>query len=163
MKTKTSPLYFCEIWTSNGSWLRAYSSLSGGRRGLFITDSSLAVGLKNRQWKPISIGGCVKITASGNRVFPLAVLLHQLPVEIGFHWRLCYTNRQWKHPISTGGCVKITASGNEFPLAVPKPGPPRFFYWRAITETASDNLWVPQAMSSFLLVLVRRTSQVWIR
>jgi hypothetical protein len=27
-----------------------------------------------------------------------------------------------------------------------------FFYWRAITETASDNLWVPQAMSSFLLV-----------
>jgi hypothetical protein len=74
-------------------------------------------------------------------------------VEIGFHWRLCYTNRQWKHPISTGGCVKITASGNGFPLAVPKPGPPRFFYWRAITETASDNLWVPQAMSSFLLVI----------
>jgi hypothetical protein len=24
-------------------------------------------------------------------------------VEIGFHWRFCYTNRQWKHPISTGG------------------------------------------------------------
>jgi hypothetical protein len=43
-------------------------------------------------------------------------------VEIGyFHWRFCYTNRQWKHPISTGGCVKITASGNGFPLAVPKP------------------------------------------
>jgi hypothetical protein len=57
MKTKTSPLYFCEIWTSkiasNGSWLRAYSSLSEGRRGVFITDSSLTVGLKNRQWKPI--------------------------------------------------------------------------------------------------------------
>jgi hypothetical protein len=48
-------------------------------------------------------------------------------VEIGFHWRFCYTNRQWKHPISTGGCVKITASGNRFPQAVPKPGPPRFF------------------------------------
>jgi hypothetical protein len=30
--------------------------------------------------------------------------------------------------------------------------PTSFFYWRAITETASDNLWVPQAMSSFLLV-----------
>jgi hypothetical protein len=73
-------------------------------------------------------------------------------VESGFHWRFCSTNRQWKHPISTGGCVKITASGNRFPLAVPKPGPPHFFYWRAITETASDNLWVPQAMSSFLLV-----------
>jgi hypothetical protein len=29
----------------------------GGRRGVFITDSSLAVGLKNRQWKPISTGG----------------------------------------------------------------------------------------------------------
>jgi hypothetical protein len=33
-----------------------------------------------------------------------------------------------------------------------------FFYWRAITETASDNLWVPQAMSSFLLVLESDTS-----
>jgi hypothetical protein len=59
--------------------------------------------------------------------------------------------------VYTGGYVtptasKITASGNGFPLAVPKPGPPRSFYWRAITETASDNLWVPQAMSSFLLV-----------
>jgi hypothetical protein len=28
--------------------------------------------LGNRKWKPISTGGCVKITASGNR-FPLAV------------------------------------------------------------------------------------------
>jgi hypothetical protein len=131
MKTKTSPLYFCEIWTSkiasNGSWLRAYSSLSGERRGVFITDSSLAVGLKNRQWKPISTGGYFNTTASGNRVFPRAVLLHQPPVEIGFHWRFCYTNRQWKYPISTDGCVKITASGNRFPLAVPKPGPPHFF------------------------------------
>jgi hypothetical protein len=60
-------------------------------------------------------------------IFPLAVLLHQPPVETYFHWRFCYTNRQWKYPISTGGCVKITASGNWFPLAVPKPGPPRFF------------------------------------
>jgi hypothetical protein len=156
MKTKTPPLYFCEIWTSkiasNGSWLRAYSSLSGVRRGLFITDISLAVGLKKRQWKLISTGGYLNTTASGNRVFPLGVVLHQPQVEIGFHWRLCCTNRQWKHLISTGGCVKITASENEFPLAVPKPDPPRFFYWRAITETASDNLWVPQAMSSFLLV-----------
>jgi hypothetical protein len=108
--------------------------------------------LKNRQWKPISTGGYLNTTDSGNRVFPLAVLLHQPPVEIGFHWRLCYINRQWKHPIFTGSCVKITASGNGFPLAVLKPGPPRFFYWRVITKTASDNLWVPQAMSSFLLV-----------
>jgi hypothetical protein len=142
MKTKTSPLYFCEIWTSkiasNGSWLRAYNSLSEGRRGVFITDSSLAVGLKNRQWKPISTGGYLNTTASGNRVFPLAVVLHQPPVEIGFHWRFCYTNRQWKHPISTGGS---------------QAGPTSFFYWRAITETTSDNLWVPQAMSSFLLLV----------
>jgi hypothetical protein len=93
--------------------------LSGGRRGVFITHSSLAVGLKTRQWKPISTGGYLNTTA-----------------------------------ISTGGCVKITASGNRFPLAVPKPGPPGFFYWRAVTETVSDNLWVPQALSSFLLVLM---------
>jgi hypothetical protein len=77
----------------------------------------------------MSTGGCVKITASGNR-FPLAVLLHQPSLEISY-------------PISTGGCVKITASGNRFPLAVPKSGSPYFFYWRAITETVSDNLWVP--------------------
>jgi hypothetical protein len=108
--------------------------------------------LKNRQWKPISTGGYLNTTTSGNRVFPLAVVLQQPPVETYFHWRFCYTNRQRKHPISTGGCVKITVSGNRFPLAVSKPGPPCFFYWRAITETASDNLWVPQAMSSFLLV-----------
>jgi hypothetical protein len=73
-------------------------------------------------------------------------------VETRFHWRLFYTNRQWKYPITTGGCVKRTASGNRFPLAVPKPGPPGFFYWRAVTETASDNLLVPQALSSFLVV-----------
>jgi hypothetical protein len=29
-----------------------------------------------------------------------------------------------------------------------------FFYWRAVTETASDNLWVPQAFNSFLLVAI---------
>jgi hypothetical protein len=112
--------------------------LSGGGRVVFITDSSLAVGLKNRQWKPISTGGSLNTTASGNRIFPLAVLLHQPPVEI---------------PISTGGCVKITASGNRFPLAVPKPGPPDFFTG-AIAETVSDNLWVPHALSSFLLVFI---------
>jgi hypothetical protein len=37
MKIKTSPHVFCEIWTSkiasNGSWLRAYSSLSGEEEG----------------------------------------------------------------------------------------------------------------------------------
>jgi hypothetical protein len=53
--------------------------------------------------------------------------------------------------------VEISASGNRFPLAVPKPGPPGFFYWRAVTETDSDNLWVPQALSSFLLVVARRS------
>jgi hypothetical protein len=42
----------------------------------------------------------------------MVVLLHQPPVEI------------------SGGCVKITASGNRFPLAVPKPGPPRFLLAR---------------------------------
>jgi hypothetical protein len=51
-------------------------------------------------------------------------------VEIGFHWRFCYTKRQWKYPISTAGFVKITASVNRFPLAVPKPGPPRFLVAR---------------------------------
>jgi hypothetical protein len=65
------PYIFCEIWTSkiasNGSWLRAYSSLSGGgkKRGIY-----------NRQFT----GGW----------------LEKPPVEIGFHWRFCYTNRQWK-------------------------------------------------------------------
>jgi hypothetical protein len=74
----------------------------------------------------------------------MAVILTQPPVEIGyFHWRFCYTNRQWKYPnrqwkfVSTGGS---------------QAGPTSFFYWRAITETARDNLWVSQAMSSFLLV-----------
>jgi hypothetical protein len=46
----------------------------GGRRGVFITHSSLAVGLKNRQWKPIFTGGYLNTTASG-RIFPLAVVL----------------------------------------------------------------------------------------
>jgi hypothetical protein len=69
--------------------------------------------------------------------FPLGFLLNQPPVEISyFHWRLCYDNRQWKY-VSTGGS---------------QARPTYFFYWRAVTETASDNLWVPQALSSFLLV-----------
>jgi hypothetical protein len=118
---------------------------------VFITHSSLVVGLKNRQWKPISTSGYVNTTASGNRIFPLAVgvteplveirfslavRLHQPPVEI---WRLCYDNRQWKY-VSTGGS---------------QAGPIWFFYCRAVTETASDNLWVPQTLSSFLLVVGR--------
>jgi hypothetical protein len=42
--------------------------------------------LHNRQWKhPISTGGCVKITASGNR-FPLAVF--KAGPTCFFHWRL---------------------------------------------------------------------------
>ena len=59
-----------------------------GEDGYFITDSSLAVGLKNRQWKPISTGGYLNTTASGNRVFPLAVGVTEPPVETYFHWRL---------------------------------------------------------------------------
>jgi hypothetical protein len=39
---------------------------------VFITYSSLAVDLKNRQWKYIYTGGCVKRTTSENR-FPLVV------------------------------------------------------------------------------------------
>jgi hypothetical protein len=72
---------------------------------VFITHSSLAVGLKNRQWKPISTGGSLNTTVSGNRIstlavgvteppveirFSLVVLLHHLPLYISyFHWRLC--------------------------------------------------------------------------
>jgi hypothetical protein len=65
---------------------------------IFITHSSLAVGLKNRQWKTISTGGYLNTTASGIGVteppmeirFSVVVLLHQPPVEISyFHWRLC--------------------------------------------------------------------------
>jgi len=54
--------------------------LSGGGRVVFITDSSLAVGLKNRQWKPISTSGYLNTTASGNRMFPLAVGVTEPPV-----------------------------------------------------------------------------------
>jgi hypothetical protein len=119
--------------------------LSGGGRVIFITDSSLAVGLKTRQWKPISTGGylnmifplAVGVTEPLVEIrFSLAVRLHQPPVEI---WRLCYDNRQWKY-VSTGGS---------------QAGPIWFFYCRAVTETASDNLWVPQTLSSFLLVVGR--------
>jgi hypothetical protein len=40
---------------------------------VFITHNSLTVGLKNRQWKLISTGGYLNTTASGNRIFTLAV------------------------------------------------------------------------------------------
>jgi hypothetical protein len=96
MKTKTSPLYFVKSGPPKSSPMEVgceHTAPVGGRKGVFITHSSLTVGL-----------------FTGGSVTP------------------------------TGGCVKITASGNRFPLAVPKPGPPGFFYWRAVTETASDNL-----------------------
>jgi hypothetical protein len=51
---------------------------------VFITHSSLAVGLKTHQWKPISTGGYLNTTASGNRIFPLAVGVTEPPVEIRF-------------------------------------------------------------------------------
>jgi hypothetical protein len=51
---------------------------------VFITHSSLVVGLKNRQWKPISTSGYVNTTASGNRIFPLAVGVTEPLVEIRF-------------------------------------------------------------------------------
>jgi hypothetical protein len=51
---------------------------------VFITHSSLAVGLKNRQWKPISTSGYLNTTSSGNRIFPLAVGVTGPPVEIRF-------------------------------------------------------------------------------
>jgi hypothetical protein len=117
---------------------------------VFITDSSLAVGLKNRQWKHISTGSYLNTTASGNRIFPLAVgvteppvetrfslavVLHQPPVEISYlHWRLC-------PPVEIGLHWRFPSRAH------------LVFYWRAVTETASDNLWVPQALSSFLLVI----------
>jgi hypothetical protein len=56
MKIKTSPLVFCEIWTSklafNGSWLRATTPI-GEEEGVFIVLMPLMVGLRNCQWKPI--------------------------------------------------------------------------------------------------------------
>jgi hypothetical protein len=102
--------------------------------------------LQNRlQWK---LAASIQFTVGGkkrgiyNRQFT-GGWLEKPPVEISyFHWQLCYTNRQWKL-VSTCGSVtptasgnilfplvvvlKITASGNRFPLAVPKPGPSRFF------------------------------------
>jgi hypothetical protein len=68
---------------------------------VFITHSSLAVGLKNRQWKPISTGGYLNTTASGNYIFTGGSV--------------------------TATASGRTASGNRFPLAVPKPGSPGFF------------------------------------
>jgi hypothetical protein len=35
----------------------------------------------------VSTGGWCNRTASGNILFPLAVVLREPPVEIGFHWR----------------------------------------------------------------------------
>jgi hypothetical protein len=40
--------------------------------------------LGNRQWKPISTGGSLNTTASGNRIFTLAVGVTEPPVKIGF-------------------------------------------------------------------------------
>jgi hypothetical protein len=45
---------------------------------VFITHSSLAVGLKNRQWKHISASGSLNTTASV--LFPLAVGVTEPPV-----------------------------------------------------------------------------------
>jgi hypothetical protein len=44
----------------------------------------------------------------------------------------------------TGGFLKQTASGNSI-----STGGTGFFYWRAVTETASDNLWVPRGFELF--------------
>jgi hypothetical protein len=75
MKTKTSPLYFVKSGPPKLPPMEVGCKRTapvGGGRGVFITHSSLAVGLKNRQWKPISTGGYHNTTARGNR-FPLAV------------------------------------------------------------------------------------------
>jgi hypothetical protein len=121
MKTKTSPLYFVKSGPPKSSPMEVGCERIapvGGGRGIFITHSSLAVGLKNLQWKPISTGGYLNTTASGNRIFPLGVT--EPPVETRFSLAVLL-----HQPLVE--CVKITASGNRFPLAVPKPGPPSFF------------------------------------
>jgi hypothetical protein len=90
MKTKTSPLYFMKSGPPKSPPMEVgceVQLLSGGGRVIFITDSSLAVCLKNRQWKPFSTGGSLNTTVSGNRVFPLAVGVTEPPVETRFHWR----------------------------------------------------------------------------
>jgi hypothetical protein len=106
MKTKTSPLYFVKSGPPKSPPMEVGCECTapvGGGRVVFITHSSLADGFKNRQWKHISTGGYRNTTASGNRIFPLAVGVIEPLVKI------------------------ITANGNMFPLAVPKPGPPDFF------------------------------------
>jgi hypothetical protein len=82
---------------------------------VFITHSSLTVGLKNRQWKPISTGGSLNTTTSENRIFTLAVGVTEPPVKI-----------------LTGGSVTPTASVNIlFSLAVVLREPPvEIFHWR---------------------------------
>jgi hypothetical protein len=122
--------------------------LSGGGRVVFITDSSLAVGLKNRQWKPISTGGSLNTTASGNRIFPLAVVLHQPPVETRFSLAF----RLHQPP------VEISYFHWRFPSRAHL-----VFYWRAVTETASDILWVLQALSSSLLVFFSNSCMTQIK
>jgi hypothetical protein len=83
--------------------LRAISPV-GEDEGVFILQRSLAFGLTNPHWKPISTGSSLNTNASGNYPFPLivgvmeapmkmilslAVPLHQPPVEMDdFHWRL---------------------------------------------------------------------------
>jgi hypothetical protein len=52
-----------------------------------VSERNRWAGFKNRQWKPISTGGYLNTTASGNILFPLAVFKD---------------NRQWKS-IFTGG------------------------------------------------------------
>jgi hypothetical protein len=72
MKNKTSPLVFCEIWTSkivfNGSCLRATAPV--GEESVFIVLISLVVGLRDSQVK---------------NVFPLAVVSKEPSMKIGFH------------------------------------------------------------------------------
>jgi predicted RecA/RadA family phage recombinase len=67
--------------------------LSGEDEGVFILPKSLAVVLRNRQWKPIFSGVSLNTTASGNRVFTLAVGITELPVK-SFLLLVLYKNHQ---------------------------------------------------------------------
>jgi hypothetical protein len=64
--------------------------------------------LGNRQWKHISTGGYRNTTASGNRIFPLAVGVTEPLVEIRFS--LAVLLHQPPVEISYFRCVTITAS-----------------------------------------------------
>jgi hypothetical protein len=68
--------------------MRHVELFTGGFRYQTPVKEAGGPGFKNRQWKPISTGGYLNTTASGNRMFPLAVVLHKPPVNIDFHWRL---------------------------------------------------------------------------